>query len=136
MCVLREYRMGELHGKSREVCSVRRINTNTPLQALTTLNDTVYAEAAIALAEKQFFNSDSDVGQILLKVYQIAIGEKPSSKTLDALKRLYMQSLIYYRDHPEYVRNRILHSTPSPEKAALSIVCNAILNLDAFITKS
>ena len=37
---------------SREICSIRRITTNTPLQALITLNDTVYIEAAQALARR------------------------------------------------------------------------------------
>ena len=47
-------------GTSRETCTVRRIRTNTPLQALTTLNDPVYVEAAQALARQMIMQGGGD----------------------------------------------------------------------------
>ncbi|MFG0254240.1 MAG: DUF1553 domain-containing protein, partial [Rhodopirellula sp. JB053] len=51
--------MAQFDAPNREVCTVRRIRTNTPLQALVTLNDPVYIEAAQALARNVIASSDS-----------------------------------------------------------------------------
>ena len=51
--------MAQFDAPNREVCTVRRIRTNTPLQALVTLNDPVYVEAAQSLA-RQMISADTD----------------------------------------------------------------------------
>jgi hypothetical protein len=65
-------------GAAREVCVARRIRTNTPLQALTTLNDSAYVEASRFLAYRMEKNT-SDVSSKISKGYELAM-IKPISK--------------------------------------------------------
>lgn len=119
---------------SREVCATRRIRTNTPLQALVLLNDTVYVEAAIALAQKITRTAKLPEDQITF-VYKTALGKMPSAKTLQSLMKLYEESILFYKKNPLRIKAMTTGDSQTPEVAALSAVSNAILNLDDFLTK-
>ncbi|MEI9919338.1 MAG: DUF1553 domain-containing protein [Bacteroidota bacterium] len=97
-------------GSPREVCMARRIRTNTPLQALVTLNDSVYVEAAAHLADRMIESAPGKRDQIK-NGFLFAIGHPPSDAELDVLVKLN-------------------------EKAPMTLVASAILNLDEFITKN
>ena len=122
----------------RQVCVARRIQTNTPLQALVTLNDPSYVEMAthLALTAKR---SETEVVEQLALAYRQAVGYEASTAKLAILEELYEQQLADYRSRPEAVLdllNPLEEDQRSPELAALTIACNAIMNLDEFITKS
>jgi hypothetical protein len=119
---------------SREVCATRRIRTNTPLQALVLLNDTVYVESAIALAQKVNHSVKMPTDQIQI-AYKIALGKMPTEKTLRALLKLYTESLQFYKNNSVRTAAMTSKDAKTPEAAALSAVSNAILNLDDFLTK-
>ena len=127
---------------SRELCTVRRIATNTPLQALVTLNDPVYIEAAQGLARRM----RSEGGDALEK--QIAFGLKaallrePTEREVEALSALYQRRRqAYEKDQAAAVAFATDPIGPLPanakadELAALTAVANVILNLDEFLTK-
>ncbi len=94
---------------SREFCVSRRIRTNTPLQALVTLNDPAYWEAAEALAFRMEQAADTPAEQAVAG-YEMALGHRPSDAARATLASL-------------------------AEETPLSVVANTILNLDAFLTK-
>lgn len=122
----------------RQVCVARRVRTNTPLQALVTLNDPSYVEMAMNLALTASESAENISGQ-LAYAYQQAIGCEASTAKLAILEELYQQQLLDYRSSSEAVGellNRLDEAQHSPELAALTIACNAIMNLDEFITKS
>jgi len=127
-------------GVSREVCSVRRIRTNTPLQALTTMNDSVYLEASRHFAWKmQESSSDKkDVGIIIGEGYRLALSKPITTERLVALKNLYTRAYQKFQNDPD--KTCEINGQPdqhnNPETAALVIVANAILNLDEVITKN
>lgn len=75
-------------GSSREVCNVRRIRTNTPLQALVTLNDPVFVECAVNLARRSSKNSKTIEGKIS-NIYQLALNNKLSEEKKKVLLNLY-----------------------------------------------
>ena len=108
-------------GVSREVCSARRIRTNSPLQALVTLNDSVYLEAAHQLAVNIIKQDDKkDIPHQITTAYKKATGGKSiNEKSIAALNKLYDKAFIKLKNKTE----------------AMSVVCNAILNLDEVITK-
>jgi Protein of unknown function (DUF1549)/Protein of unknown function (DUF1553)/Planctomycete cytochrome C len=118
---------------SREVCVARRIRTNTPLQSLVLLNDPVFVEASNYLAKKAFTKTQNSENQIIM-CYQSALQHEPNRKDLKALKNLYELSLENFKKNPKEIKE-YLKDNPKPELAALSVVANAIINLDEFVTK-
>jgi hypothetical protein len=116
---------------SREVCTVRRMPTNTPLQALVTLNDEAYVECAGGLAERMIAEGGDTADQRIAWAYRAATGKTPAAATLDDLSRLYKNALNQYASDREMSR----YLGPTPEHAALAIVASTILNLDELLTK-
>ena len=126
-------------GVAREVCVARRIRTNTPLQALVTLNDTVYVEASRHLALAVSIQSDGqEAGQQIATLYQKAIGRPITTAKLESLSQLYQTALQKYRHNPA-ASMEMTGCDPAqdtPEKAALALVASAVFNLDEFVTKN
>lgn len=123
-------------GAAREVCVARRIRTNTPLQALVTMNDSVYLDLSgkFALLVMQQHRLQDE--QIKF-AYQKATGKSITSQQLQILKTLYDQTKQKYNHNPELTRFfDAINKTKRSEYAALMMVCNAILNLDEVIVKS
>lgn len=121
-------------GPSREFCINRRINTNTPLQALATLNDPVYIEAAQAMADSLLKVSNKPEEQIT-KGFEMSIFRSPTADELEILLSLYQESKGHFSNSKEGLQNLDL-TEMNPEKNALTVVANAIMNQDAFITKN
>ncbi len=123
-------------GPSRDVCTSRRIRTNTPLQALISLNDTVYTEAAMALAEKALNSKARTIDQKINICYKTATCRELNESKALALKNLYQKSLKFYQKNKNRSISMVRIAKDTPENAALTVVCNAILNLDEVITKN
>ena len=122
---------------SRELCVSRRVRTNTPLQALVTLNDPVYWEAAQALAARMQRVGRGDPTKAIQAGGRLLLGAPLSDVKEKLLIRYYQQSLRHYQKNPTAVCESITLKTltPSPELAALTVTANVILNLDEAVTK-
>ncbi len=116
---------------SREVCVTRRLKTNTPLQALVTLNDPVYVECAVALADRMRREAGPDPRRQITRGYELVTGRAPTQAALRVLEALRKTSLARYTADPELARQL----AGTPEAAALALVANALLNLDESLTK-
>ncbi|NWK56798.1 DUF1553 domain-containing protein [Verrucomicrobiaceae bacterium N1E253] len=116
---------------SREICTPRRIATNTPLQALVTMNDPAYLECAQALANKMTTSGGATPEQQLVYAVQLINSEAPSPKVVKSLLTLYRESLAIYQTQPELSKQL----ATTPEQAALVLCANAILNTDEALTK-
>lgn len=116
---------------SREVCVTRRIKTNTPLQALVTLNDPVYVECAVALAGRMRREGGEAVRKQIAHGYELATGRAPTKDALRKLEELHQTALARYSANPELAGKL----AGVPEEAALALVANALLNLDDSLTK-
>lgn len=122
---------------SREYCVSRRIRTNTPLQALVSLNDVVFIEAAVGLAHRMQRSAPENSEKQLVHGYRLALASYPSEQQLARLVAFYETTLAHYRDHPEAIRELVPDSlSASPQTAALINSANVIMNLDAFLNKS
>ena len=119
-------------GPSREFCVTRRIDTNTPIQALVTLNDPVYMEAAYGLAQRMQ-EAEQIEGQ-LRRGYKLAMCKEIEPEKLQDLQKLYEETHLQLEAQPEAVKK--VAGEDDLELAALTVVANVILNLDEFITKS
>jgi hypothetical protein len=125
-------------GISREVCTVRRIRTNTPLQALATLNDSAYIDMARHFAHRMQAVSRINVQQQIQGGYMWATYHAVDEKSLKALLKLYDRAFSQFKNDPGKTceMNGGTGSDAKPEKAALIVVANAILNLDEVLTKN
>ena len=111
---------------SGEVCQIRRIRTNTPLQALLTLNGTTFLEAAGALSKKM---SSLEHG------FRLVLIRSPSRRELVRLQVLYDTMDNHYKDNAE-AGEKLLKSAGLKEgNAAMVTVANVLLNLDETLTK-
>ena len=125
---------------SHEFSVARRVRTNTPLQALVTMNDPVYTEAAQALARRMLPKGSavldsSHVDAVLTMGYRLALQRAPVASTLATLRALYFKARQYYAKHPAESVAAAGVAQADASLAALSVVASSILNLDAFITK-
>ncbi|MCW3107899.1 MAG: hypothetical protein JWQ09_2405 [Segetibacter sp.] len=125
-------------GVSREVCTSRRIRTNTPLQALAALNDSVYIDIARHLANRMQNKACSDVSKQISAGYALATNHEIDERRIKALQNLYNTAYNKFKNDPERTCNmngNIGYPTDA-ETAALTVVANAILNLDEVVTKN
>ena len=123
--------MTTLDAPSREICTVRRIATNTPLQALVTLNDEAFVEMARTLAGKMQAAGQTPAGQIAHGL-QRALVRPAKPEEVAVLKDLYDARREHYAKHPDEAKHL---AGGDPDLAALTAVGNVILNLDEFLTK-
>ncbi len=119
---------------SREFCQSRRIRTNTPLQALVTLNDPVYIEAAQTLAAYMQQHGQSPESQIQAGFRRVML-RNLSPRKLAVLTRLYRTTEQHYRQQPNDARKLLASPSATPQLAALTVTANTMLNLDEVITK-
>ena len=117
---------------SREVCLVRRSPSNTPLQALVTLNDPVFLEAAFNLAA---LNIELSKREAIKSMYELAVYREIDNEILNLLERLYDEAYHEFTESPEKLNKFFDQETKVNQKqAALAVVGNAIMNLDEFLT--
>jgi hypothetical protein len=128
---------------SRSQCTVRPSRTNTPLHALTTLNDPTYVEAARALAQRVLeMPAGTSAGDRVAAAYEYVLARKPSAKEakvwLAALDRLRGE---YEKDKPAATKLLATGESKRDEKidpvehAAYTGICLGILNLDETLSK-
>ncbi len=117
----------------REVCTSRRIKTNTPLQALVTLNDSVYVDLAEKLSQRALKIAKGNTIESIQISYKLATGKALNAKSRAVLHDFYQKAL---NDFKRKIPKNYPQGAKSAEAAALVLVNNVILNLDEVITKS
>ena len=134
--------MSTFDAPSREICAIRRIRTNTPLQAFVTLNDPVYVEAAQALARRVVAEGGSTTEDRVRFALRLCLARPPASKEVAALVALYQTERDHYaNDRPAAVALATEPLGPLPagsdpaEMAAWTTIANVLLNLDGVLTK-
>lgn len=127
---------------SRETSCMRRPRTNTPLQALTTLNDPQFFESAVALAERMHAAS-GDVRARISTGFRMATARVPRAQELAKLEELYQKQRTRFEASPalasEVRKSRPGSGAKEPhpaEIAAMTLVANVILNLDETLTRN
>ncbi|MFL5242961.1 MAG: PSD1 and planctomycete cytochrome C domain-containing protein [Gemmataceae bacterium] len=127
---------------SREICTERRPRTNTPLQALATLNDKAFVDCACALARRMMAEVNEGEKTRATHGFRLCVSRPPSETELEHLLKLYQDSLEKYQKDPAAAKALINSGlTPAPkemnaaELAAWIVIANVLLNLDETITK-
>ncbi len=119
----------------RSVCTVKRRQTSTPLQALVLLNDPQFVEASYVLAENIMNNYSSSNQKQLQTAFQLSTGRKPSTKEMELLSNFYNDELKRFSTNKEDAISYLsmgetrIKDTSNPIKvAALATVVNGIMN--------
>lgn len=128
---------------SRDRCTPRRHLSNTPLQALVTLNDPAFVEANVALAGRMIKFGGSQPEARIVYAFRSCQARQPRPAEVERLLALYRKQRADFRAHPERAAalvaaapDRLPADTDAYELAAWTVVAGVLLNLDATITKS
>ena len=133
--------MATFDAPSREICTVRRIRTNTPLQSFVTLNDEAYVEFAQALAHRIFAEGGDSTADRLKFALRLTLAKPVEASRLAALTELFNGELAHYQEQPDAAKALYGKTVPLPpgaslrEMAALTVVANVLLNMDALLMK-
>jgi hypothetical protein len=127
---------------SRESCTVRRERTNTPLQALVTMNDPQFFEAARSLAEKALVAGRGDFGRELDFIALRLLARPLNEREREIAQHAFRDYQTYYGAHAEDARKAISvgesrpnPKLPVPELAAMTMLASQMLNLDEVLHK-
>jgi hypothetical protein len=126
----------------RDVACTRRQRTDTPLQALVTMNDVQWVEAARALAQRAIEQGGRDPAQRIDAMSEILLAHDPPPKMAAVLRESLAQMRQHYDADPKAAHALITEgekpaspSIPEPELAAWTMVASEMLNLDETVTK-
>ena len=126
---------------SREFCVVRRTRSNTPLQALTLMNDPVYVECAQALAQRMLREGGAKPEERAAFGLRVCLAREARPAEVKKLAALAEKEQVRYQAEPEAAVKLLKFAgaadkTTSPaELAAWTVVANVLLNLDEFVMK-
>jgi hypothetical protein len=134
--------MATFDAPNREVCTLRRDRTNTPLQALVTLNDPVYLEAAQSLARRIVASSGTNPAERVDFAFRQCLSRPPQDFEVARVVKLYEQSLVdFFSDDAaaKKMATEPIGAAPDgasvSELAAWTVVSNVLLNLDEMFMK-
>ncbi len=126
---------------NRETCTVRRERTNTPLQALVTLNDPQFVEAARRLAELTLKSSPSPEGRLQFMASRL-LARPLTAEEESVVKASFADLSLYYQGHPKDATQLIMvgeskpdPSLDAPSLASWTMLANELLNLDEVLNK-
>ncbi len=125
---------------SRESCTIRRVASNTPLQAFVTLNDPNFVAAAHGLADRMI-GSGGDHASRLRFGWFVCTAREATAEEFAALESLYLLEKTRFKANPEETKKFLQGLAANPaadpsERAAFGLVANILLNLDTVLTRN
>jgi hypothetical protein len=123
-------------GPTYEACTARRNRSNTPLQALTVLNDKMFVELSEALAQRTINDQGkASDAELLRRVFRSVLTRPPREEELDSI-RSFFQVQLKRLESGELKAGELVPEAPDrPRAAALAMVARALLNLDEAVTR-
>ena len=127
---------------NREICTVKRSRTNTPLQALALLNEVTYVEAARKLAERMMNEGGGTMPDRITWAFRTVTARMPTAEELTVLIARSDSRLARYQQNPDAAKQLITQGSTPPdakldpaELAACTVTANVLLNLDEVVTR-
>jgi len=134
--------MANFNAADRETCIVRKDKTNTPLQALTLMNNITFVEASRFLAERMMKETGSDLDSRLIYGFRLTTGRFPDGEETAILRDAFGHYLQRFEANPgaaekllsigEKPRDKSLDSN---EHAAFTMIASTLFNLDEVISQ-
>jgi hypothetical protein len=129
--------MSTFDAPNRDTCVVRRARTNTPLQALVTMNDPVYVEAAQALA-KRTMNLEGSLEDRVTFLFRRCLVRPPTSAEVARLVKLYKDAHARFRKDAgkaNQFAGPLTAMVDPASHAAMTLVASVVMNLDEMLMK-
>ncbi len=127
---------------NREVCTVKRSRTNTPLQALSLLNEVTFVEAARNLASRMLRDGGSTAEERLSHGFRLALARTPNESEMQVLLSGLDADMQRFTASPDdavrllaFGESKLLQDLSAAELAAYTLAANVIFNLDEFVTR-
>ena len=121
---------------NREICITKRVNTNTPLQALNLLNDPQFVEASRSMSER-VIREKKTLDEQLKMSFRLSTGVTPSDQLLSTLREHYENAFTHFKENPALADSLLaVGELPRDIKldkiqaAAMTVVANSIFNFD------
>ena len=133
--------MAIFDASNRDQCEIKRLNTNTPLQALVMLNDPTVLEASRVLAAR-LLQENTQLKAKITKAFRSIVCRAPNAKEIDLLSNYYTDQLKKYQDKSAAEKLLNVGEYPMPKQinksklAAMMAVVTIIYNLEETITKT
>lgn len=134
--------MTNFDSPNRETCTVRENRTNTPLQALTLMNETGFLEASRKLAERLLREAPASTPARLQLAYRLVLSRSPKASEVTLLQQALERAQARYQANPRQAdalldqgEAPLPRKVARPELAAWTTIANLILNLDEAVTK-
>ena len=128
---------------NREICTVKRSRTNTPLQALALLNEITWVEASRHLAERMLKDGGSSLEARITWAFRAVTSRQPDPEEISALTRGFTNRLHRFRSEPENAAKLISQGNSPPdasldpaELAAATVTASILFNLDETVTRN
>jgi hypothetical protein len=127
---------------TREICTVQRSRTDTPLQALSLLNEVTFVEAARALAQRMILEGGATPEERIAWAFKRATSRLPKSNELQVLANGLTARLARYQMDNDDAQKLVAFGSSKPaanvdlnELAAYTLTANVLLNLDEVVTR-
>jgi len=127
---------------NREVCTIRRGRSNTPLQAFVTLNDPVFVETHQALARRIMSEGRGATASRIKFAYRVCLAREPDAKDLETLTAMFDKALAFYQTEPELAIKMATdplvataNDVDLPTLAAWTALASIVMNLDEFLMR-
>ncbi len=134
--------MMTFNASDREVCTVRQSRTNTPLQALTLMNNIAFVEASRFLAERMLLEGGEEPAKMIQKGYQLLLCRLPRTEEIEVLLEDYRVYLKEFQANADLAKKLLKvgegkHTSElKPEVlAAATLIATTLFNLDEAITR-
>lgn len=134
--------MAAFDAPSREVCTMRRVLTSTPLQAFVTLNDPVYVECAQALARRIIQEGGTTTEDRAKFALELCLCRPGEPREIDRMVALHQRELERYQSDLKAAtelatgdRGPLPKDMPADDAAAWTVCANVLLNMDGVLTK-
>ncbi len=127
---------------TREMCTVRRAHTNTPLQALALMNDVTYVEASRVLAERMIHEGGTDMNDRIRTGFRLLLSRLPGESELNVLQRSVTRYAERFRKNTEAAERLVTigaskasDGVATSELATWTMIASVLLNLDETVTR-
>jgi hypothetical protein len=131
-----------LDAPTREVCTIQRPTTNTPLQALLLMNDPIYVEAARVMAARVMKEGGTTPPERMRFAFRLCVAREPAEREIAVLSRSYEKHLATYAQDKDAATKLVsvgesekAKDLDVSEHAAWTAVMNTLLNLDETVTR-